>query len=127
MSGEQPAALQFKPAGWPSAIPRIVAEDARALVEFLRVTFNASGDYHADRPTELRIDDSLLLITEIGERNANTVFIYVYVSDTDAAYKRALAAGAKSIEAPTPMPYGDRRAMIKDRWGNTWQIATRTI
>jgi predicted 3-demethylubiquinone-9 3-methyltransferase (glyoxalase superfamily) len=22
------------------------------------------------------------------------------------------------------MPYGDRRCMVKDKWGNTWQIAT---
>jgi uncharacterized glyoxalase superfamily protein PhnB len=22
------------------------------------------------------------------------------------------------------MPYGDRRAMVEDRWGNRWQIAT---
>jgi uncharacterized glyoxalase superfamily protein PhnB len=22
------------------------------------------------------------------------------------------------------MPYGDRRAMVKDAWGNIWQIAT---
>jgi len=22
------------------------------------------------------------------------------------------------------MPYGDRRCMVEDQWGNTWQIAT---
>jgi PhnB protein len=22
------------------------------------------------------------------------------------------------------MPYGDRRGMVEDQWGNTWQIAT---
>jgi len=27
--------------------------------------------------------------------------------------------------APADMPYGDRRAMVRDEWGNTWQIATR--
>jgi len=25
---------------------------------------------------------------------------------------------------PAEMPYGDRRAMVKDRWGNVWQFAT---
>ena len=29
-----------------------------------------------------------------------------------------------TLEAPREMPYGDRRAMVRDRWGNTWQIAT---
>ena len=28
------------------------------------------------------------------------------------------------MEEPRNLPYGDRRAMIKDRWGNIWQIAT---
>ena len=27
------------------------------------------------------------------------------------------------MEVPTEMPYGDRRAMIADPWGNRWQIA----
>jgi uncharacterized glyoxalase superfamily protein PhnB len=34
-------------------------------------------------------------------------------------------AGAQSSEAPLNTPYGDRRGMVKDWWGNTWQIATR--
>jgi uncharacterized glyoxalase superfamily protein PhnB len=28
------------------------------------------------------------------------------------------------VEPPGDMPYGDRRAMVEDRWGNVWQIAT---
>ena len=49
---------------------------------------------------------------------------HVYVEDTDATWRRALESGATSLEAPREMPYGDRRAMVRDRWGNTWQIAT---
>jgi PhnB protein len=48
----------------------------------------------------------------------------VHVDDSDATYQRAIAAGAPSLAEPTDMPYGDRRAMVKDAWGNTWQIAT---
>jgi uncharacterized glyoxalase superfamily protein PhnB len=51
-------------------------------------------------------------------------FLYVYVPDTDTTYQRALAAGALSLEEPRDLPYGDRRGMVKDRWGNVWQIAT---
>ena len=43
--------------------------------------------------------------------------------DTEAL-RRALQAGARSLEEPSDTPYGDRRGMIKDEWGNTWQIAT---
>ena len=50
-----------------------------------------------------------------------------WVLDETAAqpfYRRAIEAQALSLEAPADMPYGDRRAMVKDAWGNVWQIAT---
>ena len=65
------------------------------------------------------------MISDAGVRPAMPAFLYVYVADTDATYRRALDAGARSLEEPAPMPYGDRRCMVEDRWGNTWQIATR--
>jgi uncharacterized glyoxalase superfamily protein PhnB len=51
-------------------------------------------------------------------------FLYVYVADADQTYERAIAAGAEAIETPTDMPYGDRRATVRDSWANIWQIAT---
>ncbi|WP_210337761.1 glyoxalase/bleomycin resistance/extradiol dioxygenase family protein [Mesorhizobium sp. INR15] len=60
-----------------------------------------------------------------GIRDAGTAFLYVYVEDADRAYRDAIGAGAVSVEAPTTMPYGDRRATVEDTWGNIWQIATR--
>ena len=58
------------------------------------------------------------------ERQPMPAFLYVYVEDTDSVFQRALDRGAESLEAPRDMPYGDRRAMVRDPWGNTWQIAT---
>jgi uncharacterized glyoxalase superfamily protein PhnB len=65
------------------------------------------------------------MISDAGVRSPMTAFLYVYVNDTDATYRRALDAGARSLEEPAVMPYGDRRCMVEDNWGNTWQIATR--
>jgi uncharacterized glyoxalase superfamily protein PhnB len=59
-----------------------------------------------------------------GLRDPMPAFLYVYVDDTDSTYRRAIAADATSLEEPADMPYGDRRAMVRDAWGNTWQIAT---
>jgi len=114
----------FVPPGWPRMATRIFADDTRAFVHFLADVFGATGEYQTNRPSEIRIGDSVLLISGISERVATGAFLYVYVEDTDATYRRAVAAGARSLEAPTIMPYGDRRAMVEDRWGNTWQIAT---
>jgi len=41
----------------------------------------------------------------------------------DAVSERAVAAGAVSLEAPFDTPYGDRRGMVRDPFGNVWQIA----
>jgi PhnB protein len=49
---------------------------------------------------------------------------YLYVPDADALYRRALAAGAKSLSEPADMPYGDRVGGVKDAFGNDWYIAT---
>jgi uncharacterized glyoxalase superfamily protein PhnB len=53
-------------------------------------------------------------------------WMYVYVDDVDATYKRALKLGATSEEEPSNKPYGDRRATIKDPFGNRWGIAKPT-
>jgi uncharacterized glyoxalase superfamily protein PhnB len=114
----------YVPQGWQTVTPRIVVEAPEDLVCFLRTVFDATGDYHAERPTELRIGESMLMISGSSDRDVMPAFLYVYVEDTDATYRRALDAGATSIEDPRETPYGDRRAMIRDSWGNTWQIAT---
>ena len=104
--------------------PRIVAQDAKLLVEFLNRVFGATGEYQQARPSEIRIGDSMIMINDAGVRSPMTAFLYVYVNDTDAAYRRALDAGARALEEPFDTPYGDRRCMVEDKWGNTWQIAT---
>ena len=48
---------------------------------------------------------------------------YVYVDDVDAWYRRALDAGATSMETPALQPYGERRAAVRDAFGNQWYLA----
>ena len=114
----------YVPAGWPRVIPRISAEDTEAVVSFNRHVFGAIGDSHPGRPSELRLGDSIIMVGPATEREAMSAFLYVYVEDADAVYRLALVQGAKSLEEPWDTPYGDRRAMVRDPWGNTWQIAT---
>jgi PhnB protein len=91
----------------------------------MTAVFGAKGDLSANRPAEMRIGDSVIIVSDGGGlREPMPAFLYVYVEDTDAIYERAIHAGAESLEVPTEMPYGDRRAMVKDAWGNLWQIAT---
>src|SRR5438046_7903607 len=106
------------PSGFDSVTPRMVVSDVVAQVEFLRAVFDATGDIHTDRPCEIRIGNSMVLISRAGERGLFPAFLYVYVENADRVYERALAAGAVSIESPLDTPYRDRRAMVRDRSGN---------
>ncbi|WP_326943253.1 MULTISPECIES: VOC family protein [unclassified Amycolatopsis] len=103
--------------------PRMVVRDLVAAVAFLRTVFGATGELESGRPADLRIGGSRVLVSAEGERELFPAFLYVYVPDADATYRRALDCGATSLEEPANTPYGDRRAMIRDPFGNVFQIA----
>ncbi|MFN7971348.1 MAG: VOC family protein [Acidobacteriota bacterium] len=50
--------------------------------------------------------------------------LYVYVSDVDAMFARATAAGATSTGPPSNMPWGDRMCSVTDPEGHMWAFAT---
>lgn len=124
-NGVSLAGMSNPPPGWRHVTPRIFVDDAEGLVGFIRQVFEATGDYQATRPSEIRIGDSMLMISGTEFRPRQTACLYVYVSDVDEVFKRSVTTGAKVIEAPTNMHYGDRRCTVEDAWGNVWQIATR--
>jgi uncharacterized glyoxalase superfamily protein PhnB len=117
----------FQPAGWHTVTPRIIVNGAEALVGFVKSVFGATGEYDVRAPAELRVGDSVIMVSDAGVREPMTACLYVYVENADITWQRALEAGAQSIEAPLDTPYGDRRGMVKDPWGNTWQIATGRV
>jgi PhnB protein len=117
---------RFQPDGWHTVTPRIITSEAEELVRFVKEVFRGRGEFQLNRPAEIRIGDSLIMISNgDGLREPVSAFLYVYVEDVDETYKRAVEAGAQTLELPSDLPYGDRRAMVKDAWGNLWQIASR--
>jgi PhnB protein len=101
------------------------------LPDFVRVAFGAKelerlpvGDtgFHV----ETQIGDSVIVI-EAGEHDPDArtrASIYVYVEDVDAAYARAIEAGAEPVAEPEDHSYEERGAGVLDSFGNTWWIAT---
>ena len=118
-------ALKAVPEGWHTVTPRLFAPNAAKLVDFLKHAFGANGSFRDDGPSEIHLGDSIVMVSEAGVREAMPTFLYLYLEDTDGAYRRALEAGATMIEEPSDMFYGDRRATVRDPFGNVWQIATK--
>ncbi|HXP69619.1 MAG TPA: VOC family protein [Candidatus Dormibacteraeota bacterium] len=110
----------------------LIVSDSNRLIEFLGDVFGATEKFRAQRPgssaimhAEVQIGDSMI---EMADANENfpprPAAQHIYVDDVDAAYARALAKGAKSIQPPTDQEYGERGASIVDEFGNHWYIAT---
>jgi len=115
----------FKPYGWHTVTPRLFTDDVAGLVRFLKTVFGAQGELRSGAPTEMWIGDSIVMISDGGGvRAPMPACLHVYVADADETYRGAVAAGAESIEPPADMPYGDKRATVRDPWANIWQIAS---
>lgn len=119
------------PEGYHTVIPYMVSTDAEALIDFIvrglggtvqNVTRHDDGPVmHAD----LLLGDSHIMLSQGNEKYpAMASCVYLYVPDTDALYRQALAAGATSMMEPADQFYGDRNAGVKDPLGNIWWIGT---
>jgi PhnB protein len=127
----KPGGWASGPEGFHSVQPFLHLREADKLIPFLEGTFGAETLGVARSPEGLvlhgtiRIGNATLEIDEAqGEFQPMPCHLHVYVPDTDAAYSKAMSAGATSIEVPQDKPYGDRSAGVKDMWGNSWFIAT---
>lgn len=75
---------------------------------------------------EVRIEDTVVMIADGVEAwPPVSCHVHVYVSDVDAIYRRALEAGATSVQEPVKKEDEDKRGGVKDAGGTTWWIATR--
>jgi PhnB protein len=52
------------------------------------------------------------------------ILLYALVPDVDAAYERAISAGARSERPPTDQSYGERSAGFIDPFGHVWYLST---
>lgn len=119
------------PEGFHTVTPYLVAQDAGKLLDFIQQAFDGTVTERMEGPdgaighAEVRVGDSVVMLGQASSRSKpTTAAIYLYVQDTDAAYKRALQSGATSVMEPADQFYGDRNGGIQDPAGNTWWIAT---
>jgi len=124
-------AVNFIPEGYHSVTPYIVVGNVDELIDFLAAAFGAEEKERVPNQdgktghAEVLIGDSYVMMGRAQDDfPPQPCMLYIYVPDTDAAYTQALEAGAKSMQEPQDMFYGDRNAIVTDPNGNTWCIAT---
>ncbi len=122
--------VPFQPEGYQRVVPYIHSSDARKLIAFLKEVFEAKEIALYPRPdgkvghAALRIGDNVIELADGGpDWPAMPCALQVYVPDLDAAYDRALKAGATTLQPPANQFYGDRAASVRDSSGNNWYLA----
>lgn len=128
------------PAGYHSVTPSIIVRDAPRAIEFYKRAFGAEEIGRMADPNgaimhaEIRIGDSIIMLGEENEQwgarsplstNGNPGSLHVYVDDADAAFARAVDAGATVRHPLEDAFWGDRYGKVVDPFGHEWALATR--
>jgi PhnB protein len=122
--------------------PRLVVSDGTAAIDFYRAAFGAEelGDRFIDPDghvihAELRIGDSVVMVSEDGgdpgapARSPDALggvvsaIIATYWEDVDAAWERAVAAGAEVVYPLDDQFYGERGGRLRDPFGQQWMMS----
>jgi uncharacterized glyoxalase superfamily protein PhnB len=122
----------FKPAGYPAISPYLAVDGAGRTIEFLVQALDGvelrrfAGEGGRIVHAEVRVGDGVVMLADGGgDWPPSPAHVHVYVPDIDAAYRRALAAGAVSAQEPKQQEDEDRRCGVRDAGGTTWWLATR--
>jgi PhnB protein len=129
------------PDGYHTITPHLTVRDAARAVEFYKEAFGATERGAMKGPdgkimhAELMIGDSIIMLAdefpEFGglsplSTGGSSTSLHIYLDGVDAAFDRAVKAGAE-VEMPvTDQFWGDRYGTLKDPFGHKWSIATHT-
>lgn len=133
-------ATQTKPEGVSTLTPYLILKGVAEAIEFYKKAFGAVETNRMAMPdgrimhAALRFNESTLFLCDefpeydcgLSPASLKTAHatMHVFVEDVDKAYKQALDAGAKSLQAPELMFWGDRYCRIVDPFGQPWSLAT---
>jgi PhnB protein len=128
------------PDGFHTVTPYLAIKGAAQAIEFYKRAFGAIERYRLPGPdgktighAEIVIGNSIVMLSdefpEQGNRsplslNGTPVTLALYVEDVDAAFKRALDAGAKVRRQLENQFYGDRAGCVLDPFGYQWTLMT---
>ncbi len=128
------------PAGYHTVTPYLTVSDGARALEFYKRAFGARETERMPGPggkvmhAELRIGDSVVMLSDEfpGMSTAKspttlggtTGSLFLYVTDVDTAFKKAMDAGCTSLMPLTDMFWGDRFGKLRDPFGNEWGMAT---
>lgn len=129
------------PDGYSTVTPTITVREAAKAIEFYKKAFDAQEIFRFPSPdgktimhAEIKIGNSIIMLNdEMPQMNCNSPqslggtgsSIFLYVSDADTTFNKAVSNGAKPQMPLMDAFWGDRFGSIQDPFGHVWSIATR--
>jgi PhnB protein len=128
------------PKGYQDVTAYLRVADAASALVFYAAAFGAKEKYRLKMPdgrighAEMDFGDTRVMLSDefpdMGIRGPKAVggtstVLSLYVSDADAVFERAIAAGAKVNRPLQDQFYGDRSGQLEDPFGHIWSIQTR--
>jgi uncharacterized glyoxalase superfamily protein PhnB len=111
--------------------PRLALSDGAAGIDFYKAAFGATelGErFHMPDGTlvhaELLIGDSVVMVKDAQDDRFNAL-LCTYWPDVDAAWERAVRAGAEVVYPLADQFYGERSGRLGDPFGNQWMLSAR--
>lgn len=132
-------AVQSIPTGYHSLTPYLTVRNGEEAIAFYEKAFGAELKVKLTMPgggvahAEMKIGDSAFMFgdenPDWGNKSPLTLGgspmgLMFYVPDCDAAFARALAAGATVDKPLQDQFYGDRTGVVADPSGHLWTIGT---
>ncbi|MDX2179483.1 MAG: VOC family protein [Bryobacteraceae bacterium] len=124
--------VTYKPETYSTVSPYLIVDGAERTIEFLKQALGAVELRRFPAPdgklmhAEVRIGESVVMLADSAEGWPPVPsYVHVYVADVDVTYRRALEAGAESVQEPVKKDDADKRGGVKDPGGTTWWIATK--
>jgi uncharacterized glyoxalase superfamily protein PhnB len=121
------------PEGLHTLTTQLSIDGCDKAIEWFKRAFGAELLSRAPDPSgqkvwhaSLRIGDSVLFVNDVFPNmggGAETASLWLYSENVDAAWKRAIDAGAKQTMPPADMFWGDRMGSLVDPFGNRWTLA----
>jgi PhnB protein len=128
------------PRGMHSLTPSLVLRECSKAIDFYKRALGAEEIARMPAPdgksvwhAELKIGDSVFFVNDAmpgmsrpppTAEDPAPVTMWLYVTDADAAHRKAVEAGARSTMEPVDMFWGDRCAGVADPYGYLWSFAT---
>ena len=118
------------PDGYHTVTPFMNIKDCAAAIELYKKALGAEERHRMAGPdgvvmhAEIKIGDSVIMLSEAMMSSATTSSHMLYVTDCDACFKRATDAGMTVKQPLTDQFWGDRHGIVEDAFGNRWGFAT---